>query len=147
MTTAVLSTVEIKARDDAKLARWPVFWVASMAALRRGASLLPESARVSTRRRIDGVGTTSRHFAHYYADILPLAIVEAPIQFPRMRFYQLWHERTHHSQPQQWLRSLLTTVGRELAEQGSKASKERERSSETKRRGASRGPNRSAKSA
>jgi EmrB/QacA subfamily drug resistance transporter len=32
MTTAALSTVEIRARDEAKLAPWPVFWVASIAA-------------------------------------------------------------------------------------------------------------------
>jgi len=32
MTTAALSTVEIKARDAARLAPWPVFWVASIAA-------------------------------------------------------------------------------------------------------------------
>ena len=32
MTTTALPTVEIKARDDAKLTPWPVFWVASIAA-------------------------------------------------------------------------------------------------------------------
>ena len=32
MTTTALSTVETKARHDAKLAPWPVFWVASIAA-------------------------------------------------------------------------------------------------------------------
>jgi DNA-binding transcriptional LysR family regulator len=95
----------------------------------------------------DLIFTTSRHFAQYYADILPLAIVEAPIPFPRMRFYQLWHERTHHSQPQQWLRSLLTKVGRELAERGKAPSKELGSSSGPKQRGASRVPSRSAKSA
>ncbi|MBL8529427.1 MAG: hypothetical protein JNL68_17215 [Burkholderiales bacterium] len=42
----------------------------------------------------DLVFTTSRHFAQYYANLLPLAMLPAPIDFPRMRFYQLWHDRT-----------------------------------------------------
>ena len=29
-----------------------------------------------------------------------------------MRFYQLWHSRTHQSQSHAWLRSLLLTVAR-----------------------------------
>jgi len=45
----------------------------------------------------DLVFTTSRHFANYYENFLPLKTVEAPIAFPEMRFYQLWHERTHRS--------------------------------------------------
>ena len=90
--------------------------------------------------KTDLIFTTSRHFAQYYADILPLAIVEAPIPFPKMRFYQLWHERTHQSQPHQWLRSLLTRIGRELAEQGRTASKKPGNSPEPKQRIATRAP-------
>jgi DNA-binding transcriptional LysR family regulator len=63
----------------------------------------------------DLIFTTSRHFARHYANILPLAIVASPIDFPRMRFYQLWHDRTHHSPAHRWLRSLLTAASRELA--------------------------------
>ncbi len=66
----------------------------------------------------DLVFTTSRHFAAFYAEMLPLVIVESPIAFPRMRFYQLWHERTHQSPPHQWLRSLLTAAGRALSARG-----------------------------
>jgi DNA-binding transcriptional LysR family regulator len=55
----------------------------------------------------DLVFTTSRHFAAHYARALPLAIVPAPFDFPRMRFYQLWHERSHEAAPQRWLRGLL----------------------------------------
>jgi len=65
--------------------------------------------------RTDLIFTTSRHFAQYYANFLPLAIVPSPIDFPRMRFYQLWHERTHQSEAHKWLRSLLTAAGRELS--------------------------------
>jgi DNA-binding transcriptional LysR family regulator len=65
----------------------------------------------------DLVFTTSRHFARYYAAFLPLAVVPSPIKFPRMRFYQLWHGRTHHSPGHQWLRSLIQAVGKKLQEQ------------------------------
>lgn len=58
--------------------------------------------------------TTSRHFATYYAALLPLAIVPSPIEFPRMRFYQLWHGRTHHSPGQRWVRSLISAAGKTL---------------------------------
>jgi DNA-binding transcriptional LysR family regulator len=60
----------------------------------------------------DLVFTTSRHFAEHYARLLPLAVVRSPISFPVMRFYQLWHSRTQHSQSHAWLRSLLSAVAR-----------------------------------
>ncbi|MGB3837090.1 LysR family transcriptional regulator [Castellaniella sp.] len=62
----------------------------------------------------DLVFTTTRHFARYYAGLLPLAIVESPIEFPAMRFYQLWHARNHHAPSHQWLRHLLGDCGRGL---------------------------------
>ncbi len=65
--------------------------------------------------RTDLIFTTSRHFARYYANFLPLAVVRSPIEFPRMRFYQLWHERSNRSPAHQWLRSLLTGASRKLA--------------------------------
>ena len=58
--------------------------------------------------------TTTRHFALHYANFLPLAIVPAPIAFPRMRFYQLWHDRTHHSAGHRWFRGLLSATGEKL---------------------------------
>ncbi|MFN3985434.1 MAG: LysR family transcriptional regulator [Rhodocyclaceae bacterium] len=62
----------------------------------------------------DLVFTTTRHFARFYADLLPLAILPSPIAFPPMRFYQLWHDRNHHSQAHQWLRRLLGDCGRAI---------------------------------
>ncbi|HEX7385925.1 MAG TPA: LysR substrate-binding domain-containing protein, partial [Castellaniella sp.] len=62
----------------------------------------------------DLVFTTTRHFARYYARLLPLAIVESPIDFPLMRFYQLWHARNHRASAHQWLRRLLGSCGRSL---------------------------------
>jgi DNA-binding transcriptional LysR family regulator len=59
--------------------------------------------------------TTARHFAEYHARLLPLAVLQAPEGFPRMRFYQLWHDRVHHAAPHRWLRALVARLGRELA--------------------------------
>ncbi len=60
----------------------------------------------------DLIFTTSRHFAEHFARLLPLAVVASPIDFPVMRFYQLWHSRTQHSQGHAWLRALLSAVAR-----------------------------------
>ncbi|MCQ9617245.1 LysR family transcriptional regulator [Paenalcaligenes niemegkensis] len=62
----------------------------------------------------DLIFTTARHFAEYYAKLLPLAILEAPVEFPPMRFYQLWHERNRHSPSHRWLRRLLSECGAAL---------------------------------
>jgi len=64
----------------------------------------------------DLIFTTSRHFARHYAGLLPLAIVPSPIDFPRMRFYQLWHDRAHHAPAHKWLRSLLTAASGALSD-------------------------------
>jgi DNA-binding transcriptional LysR family regulator len=58
----------------------------------------------------DLIMTTSRHFAAYHARHLPIAIVESPIAFARMRFYQLWHPSQHRAAPHMWLRGLLSAA-------------------------------------
>ena len=58
----------------------------------------------------DLIFTTSRHFAYHYARILPLTVVRCPIDFPHMRFYQIWHGRNQHSMAQQWIRGILKKV-------------------------------------
>ena len=60
----------------------------------------------------DLIFTTSRHFAEHYARQLSLKVLSAPIDFPAMRFYQLWHSRTQQSQSHAWLRSLLSALAR-----------------------------------
>jgi len=55
----------------------------------------------------DLIFSTSRHFAAYFAGFLPLAIRQSPIAFPPMTFYQLWHDRTHHSSMHRWLRDVV----------------------------------------
>jgi DNA-binding transcriptional LysR family regulator len=63
----------------------------------------------------DLVFTTARHFAAHFARLLPLAISAAPFDFPRMRFYQLWHERSQQAPAHRWFRSLLTDAARHFA--------------------------------
>ncbi|MCK6374225.1 MAG: LysR family transcriptional regulator [Zoogloea sp.] len=62
----------------------------------------------------DLVFTTTRHFARFYTDLLPLTILESPIAFPPMRFYLLWHERNHLSHAHRWIRRLLNECGSAL---------------------------------
>jgi DNA-binding transcriptional LysR family regulator len=65
--------------------------------------------------KTDLVFTTARHFAQAFTPLLPLTLLEAPPGFPTMRFYQLWHERAHHSSAHRWLRGMIAEVGRALA--------------------------------
>lgn len=62
----------------------------------------------------DLVFTTTRHFAQYYADLLALRIIQSPIDFQPMRFYQLWHARNHRVPSHSWLRRLLSECGRDI---------------------------------
>lgn len=61
----------------------------------------------------DLVFTTGRRFAAYYADLLPLAVVPAPVEFAAMHFYLLWHDRNQVSPANRWLRERVTELGRE----------------------------------
>lgn len=56
--------------------------------------------------------TTGRRFAESCARIVPLAIAKAPLDFPPMKFYQLWHERTHDAPAARWLREQIGAVVR-----------------------------------
>ena len=51
--------------------------------------------------------TTGRQFCERYAAQLPLAILAPPVSLPQMRYYQLWHDRTHHSSAGTWLREAV----------------------------------------
>jgi DNA-binding transcriptional LysR family regulator len=48
--------------------------------------------------------TTGRQFCERYVTDLPVRIVPCPIAFPPMRYFQLWHERSHQSAIGRWLR-------------------------------------------
>jgi DNA-binding transcriptional LysR family regulator len=54
--------------------------------------------------------TTGRQYCERYLDRLPVKILPCPIAFPRMMYYQLWHERTHTSASSKWLRDKVKSV-------------------------------------
>lgn len=55
----------------------------------------------------DLVFTVTNRFAQHFASILPLTILHSPIAYPRVRFYQLWHQRMQHAPSHRWLRGLV----------------------------------------
>ena len=63
----------------------------------------------------DGQSLRTRHFAQAFTALLPVVLLDAPPGFPTMRFYQLWHERAHHSSAHRWLRALVGDAGRALS--------------------------------
>lgn len=62
--------------------------------------------------------TTGQHYCDRYikgfGGQLPLTIVESPIDFPPMAYYQLWHDRSHLSTASVWLRKLVKSVADSL---------------------------------
>lgn len=60
------------------------------------------------------VMTTGRQFCERYVERLPLKILECPVDFPRLMYYQLWHERTHASNAAKWLRERVKSVAAAL---------------------------------
>lgn len=64
--------------------------------------------------RTDMVFTTNRQFAEYYARILPITVLPCPIHFPLMRFYQLWHPRTHNAAELLWFRRCIAQAAGRL---------------------------------
>lgn len=60
------------------------------------------------------VMTTGRQYCERFAGLLPVKILPCPIAFPRMMYYQLWHERTHASNAAKWLRERVKSVAAAL---------------------------------
>lgn len=60
------------------------------------------------------VMTTGRQYCERFAALLPVKILPSPIAFPRMMYYQLWHERTHTSKAAKWLRERVKSVATAL---------------------------------
>lgn len=62
--------------------------------------------------------TTGQHYCERYINgyggQLPLSIVECPIAFPPMAYYQLWHNRSHMATSSIWLRKLVKSVADNL---------------------------------
>jgi DNA-binding transcriptional LysR family regulator len=59
--------------------------------------------------------TTGRRFCERYARHLPVKIIRCPVAFPAMNYYQLWHDLTHRSAANRWLREQVRDVVRGLA--------------------------------
>ncbi len=62
----------------------------------------------------DLIFTVNESMARFFADRLALAVVEAPLPFPRVKVMQLWHARTHHSPALGWLRKEITRAAQPL---------------------------------
>jgi DNA-binding transcriptional LysR family regulator len=62
--------------------------------------------------------TTGRLFCSRYIDNLPVRIVRCPIAFPPLTYYQLWHDVTHASAANRWLREQVRDVARNLGSHG-----------------------------
>jgi hypothetical protein len=62
----------------------------------------------------DLIFTTTRRFAAHYAEMLPLAVVDVPIPFPRIKCYQMWHPQPDRPSDVAWLRSLMAQVSEML---------------------------------
>ncbi len=58
--------------------------------------------------------TTGRQYAERFTGVLPVKVLPCPVDFPRMMYYQLWHERTHASNAGRWLREQIKTVAASL---------------------------------
>ena len=55
----------------------------------------------------DLVFTSARPFADYLSRFGDFAVINAPEELGSMRFFMLWHERTHHSNFGAWLRRFV----------------------------------------
>lgn len=60
------------------------------------------------------VMTTGRLFCERYIARLPVAILQPPVEFPPLTYYQLWHERSHASAAARWLRGRIKAAAGRL---------------------------------
>ncbi|MDB5872991.1 MAG: LysR family transcriptional regulator [Ramlibacter sp.] len=58
--------------------------------------------------------TTGRQYCERFTSQLPVKVLECPIDFPQLMYYQLWHERTHASASAKWLREQVKNVAAAL---------------------------------
>jgi len=58
--------------------------------------------------------TTGRQYCERFVGSLPVVVLECPIAFPQLQYYQLWHERTHASASAKWLRERVKAVAAAL---------------------------------
>ena len=58
--------------------------------------------------------TTGRQYCERFASTLPVTLLPCPLAFPKMMYYQLWHERTHTSESVRWLRERVKSAAAAL---------------------------------
>ncbi|HAT30443.1 MAG TPA: LysR family transcriptional regulator [Janthinobacterium sp.] len=63
--------------------------------------------------RTDMIFTTSHCFAMHFSRQWPIAVLPMPLPMPKMRFFMLWHERSHAAVEVQWLRRIVADASRE----------------------------------
>ncbi len=61
--------------------------------------------------------TTGRAYCQHYVGRMPVRILQCPVPFPRMRYYQLWHQRSHASSAVKWLRERVKSVAASLSKE------------------------------
>ena len=61
--------------------------------------------------------TTGSKYCQRFLDRLPVRVLPCPVAFPRMRYFQLWHERTHNSASARWLRERVKVVASKLRDE------------------------------
>ncbi|MBC5765257.1 LysR family transcriptional regulator [Ramlibacter albus] len=54
--------------------------------------------------------TTGRQFCERFNGALAVTILDCPVKFPPLVYYQLWHERSHASASAKWLRERVKSV-------------------------------------
>ncbi len=59
--------------------------------------------------QFDAIFSAPRSFSRHYSALLPLKVVDAPVKFPKIPYFLLWHERLHRSQEQRF-RELIISV-------------------------------------
>ncbi|WP_250523125.1 MULTISPECIES: LysR family transcriptional regulator [unclassified Caballeronia] len=62
----------------------------------------------------DLIFTAPRRFAQHYAAMLPLAVLDSPVPFPRIKCYQLSVPQPDQPTDIAWLRTLMSTVSDSL---------------------------------
>ena len=62
----------------------------------------------------DLIFTAPRRFAQHYAAMLPLAVLESPVPFPRIKCYQLSLPQPDQPTDVAWLRELMSSVSDSL---------------------------------
>ena len=58
--------------------------------------------------------TTGRQYCERFVERAAGKMLECPIDFPQLMYYQLWHERTHASASAKWLREQIKSVAASL---------------------------------